>query len=181
MADSLELLRQSCGNLPVLDLACGGGRNGSFLADQGLSVIFADRNQAALDDIAAARSGCGFSQYWAVDFEADDTHPLVDKSFGAILVFRYLHRPLMHAIKKAVQPGGIAIYETFTTEQPRFGRPSNPDFLLQPGELAATFSDWEVLHGFEGTSVSETSGNSQAIAQLVARKPDASTTSQSRL
>ena len=77
----------------------------------------------------------------------------------------------MSAIKRSVQPGGLVIYETFTVDQPRFGRPSNANFLLQPGELEETFKGWEILHSFEGLSISELSGQQQAIAQIVARRP----------
>jgi hypothetical protein len=77
----------------------------------------------------------------------------------------------MAAIKDSVQPGGLVVYETFTVDQPRFGRPSNPNFLLRPGELENTFYNWEILHSFEGVAISASSGQEQAIAQVVARKP----------
>jgi hypothetical protein len=62
---------------------------------------------------------------------------------------------------------GLLIYETFTAEQPRFGKPRNPDYLLQSGELGHMFADWEVIHSFEGIKENPT----RAVAQLVARKP----------
>ena len=77
----------------------------------------------------------------------------------------------MAAIKESVQPGGLVVYETYTVEQPRFGRPTNPDFLLRPGELQDTFCNWETIYSFEGVSISETGGKEQAIAQIVTRKP----------
>ena len=80
--------------------------------------------------------------------------------------------PVLDPLKASVQPGGLVVYETFTTYQPRFGRPSNPNFLLRPGELEDTFSNWNILHSFEGVTHSESGGGNQAIAQIVARKPD---------
>lgn len=156
---------------PVLDLACGSGRNGLYLLDLGLSVVFADRQQSQLDEIASQCESNKRARIWAVDLEQPEGNPLAGRFFAAILVFRYLYRPLMKAIRESIQPGGLIVYETFTTEQPNYGRPSNPDFLLQPGELQETFAGWELLHSFEGISVCETSGREQAIAQIVARKP----------
>ncbi|WDE13416.1 class I SAM-dependent methyltransferase [Thalassomonas haliotis] len=159
--------------LPVLDLACGFGRNGLYLVSQDLPVLFADLNTYALAQIeqqAAALNAQGLASYWHQDFELPGSTPLKGKVFSAVLVFRYLHRPLMAAIKQAVKPGGVIIYETFTRAQAEFGRPKNPDFLLEPGELAACFSHWHMRHHFEG--IVESNGVKQAIARIVAVKPD---------
>ena len=155
----------------VLDLACGSGRNGLYLVARGQSVTFADRQQDALNDVSKYLQDNRLARYWCVDFEGAESDPLKGLSFSVILVFRYLHRPLMPAIKRAVHPGGLVIYETYTVNQPRFGRPTNPDFLLQSGELETIFDGWEILHRFEGQSISESSGQQQAIAQIVARRP----------
>ncbi|MCX2978637.1 hypothetical protein [Candidatus Marimicrobium litorale] len=156
----------------ILDLACGNGRNGIYLVQQGQRVVFSDREKNKLDGISRLLDPSELTSYWCVDFEEPRTEPLSLGSFSAIVVFRYLHRPLMQAIKHGVQRGGLIIYETFTIDQTRFGRPGNADFLLQPGELEDVFRGWEILHSFEGVSVSELNGQQQAIAQLVARKPD---------
>jgi tellurite methyltransferase len=166
----LPAISQAGRSGPVLDLACGSGRNGIYLVKQGQPVVFADRRQAVLDDIAQELEGNELASYWAVDLEQPECNPLAKNSFAAILAFRYLHRPLFASLKASVQPGGLVVYETFTTSQPRFGRPSNPDFLLRPGELEDTFSNWNILHSFEGVTRSETGGRDQAIAQIVARK-----------
>jgi SAM-dependent methyltransferase len=160
----------------VLDLACGSGRNGLFLAARGIPVTFADIRRDALDQVATAleQSGGGaapaINSLWQVDFEQGNPDPLQGRRFGAVLVFRYLHRPLMEAIARAILPGGLVVYETFTVDQPRFGRPRNPDFLLRSGELPGYFPCWETLHCFEGELRDAESGKQQAIAQFVARK-----------
>jgi len=61
--------------------------------------------------------------------------PLGTRRFAGIVVTHYLHRPLLPNIARALQPGGVLLYETFGIGNERFGKPSNPDFLLQPGEL----------------------------------------------
>jgi hypothetical protein len=102
-----------------------------------------------------------------VDFEAADSDPLQGKCFNAVLVFNYLHRPLMPSIRQVINPGGLIFYETFTVNQRQFGRPSNPDFLLQPQELRSYFEDWEVMHYFEG----EKQEPARAVASIIARRP----------
>ena len=87
--------------------------------------------------------------------------------FSAVVCFRYLHRPLFPFLMKAVEPGGMIVYETFTTGNRQFGRPNNPDFLLRPGELRKLFQNWQILHSYEGIQ----HGPDRAIAQIAARKP----------
>lgn len=162
---------------PVLDLACGHGRNGLYLIENDINVTFADINCECLKDIELSLSQYGetkqkLANCWNIDFEKAKTTPLKGKCFSAIMVFRYLHRPLFDQIKKAIKPGGLIIYETFTQQQAEFGRPKNPDFLLKSGELVDIFSDWEILHQFEGiVPIASTENNKQAIAQIVAIKP----------
>lgn len=152
---------------PVLDLACGRGQNGLYVAELGLPVILADRSADALKMAQdSAREKGVQPEFWEVDLESG-VDPLPVDHFHAILVFRYLHRPLIPKIRQAVREGGIVIYETFTDEQPKYGKPHNPDFLLRPGELAAWFEDWEVIHSFEGLLEAPR----RAAAQVVCRKP----------
>ena len=167
----LPTISQASRKGPVLDLACGSGRNGIYLVKQGHSVVFADHRQEVLDEVSHALEGNELATFWAVNLEHPGCNPLAGHSFAAILVFRYLHRPLFASLKASVQPGGLIVYETFTIDQPRFGRPSNPNFLLRRGELEDIFSNWDILHSFEGVTRSETGGRDQAIAQIVARKP----------
>lgn len=161
---------------PALDLACGAGRNGLFLLRHAVPVTFADRSPEALGKVReqlqeeSMQDYQGLARLWQTDLEGSTPKPLPGEKFGTILVFRYLHRPLFTAIKEAVRPGGLVLYETFTTDQPRFGRPRNPDYLLRQGELQSTFRDWEILHAFEGVVERPDGAGSQAIAQLVARR-----------
>ena len=171
---------------PVLDLACGSGRNGLYLVNQNIPVVFADIKESALEQVESTVTRHHYEEksttdFWQVDFEQDsfeqeELKPLAGKSFSAIIVFRYLHRPLFEQIKQAVIPGGYVVYETFTVDQPQFGRPKNPNFLLNHGELAELFSDWTIIHSFEGVidaknADANNASGKQAIAQIIARKP----------
>jgi SAM-dependent methyltransferase len=165
-------------NAPVLDLACGKGRNGLYLVENDIKVVFSDINDESLEQVGQSLNNMEeakqkLAQCWQVDFEQIDMSPLKGKSFSAIMVFRYLHRSLFEQLKQAIKPGGMIIYETFTEQQAQFGRPKNPKFLLKPAELVEQFSGWKVLHKFEGI-VEESSLNhtKQAIAQIVAIKPE---------
>lgn len=152
---------------PVLDLACGQGQNGLFLASLGLPVVLADRSPEALKEARMAAEGKDFPVVIReIDLENEE-NPLEEQYYRAILVFRYLHRPLIPCLKKAIRKGGLLIYETFTREQTRYGHPYNPDYLLKPGELSGWFKDWQVIYYFEGVLKDP----SRAMAQLVCQKP----------
>ena len=152
---------------PVLDLACGDGHNGIFLASKGFSVVLADRSEEALSQARLNARTAGVTvQFRQVDLEQEGVNPLEDLSFSAVLVFRYLHRPLIPCIRKSLKQGGILMYETFITGQARFGKPKNPDHLLKAGELLSWFHGWEVIYTFEGILGKPP----KAIAQLVCRK-----------
>lgn len=122
----------------VLDLACGGGRHARLLAGAEHSVLAVDRDPVAL----AAASGPGVSTL-QFDLEQPEAFrlpdwPLVPGRYSGIVVCNYLYRPLMGALFDSLDSGGVLIYETFGAGNGQFGKPSNPDFLLNPGELL----DW---------------------------------------
>lgn len=90
---------------------------------------------------------------------------LGDGVFDVVVVFNYLHRPLIPILKKCVKPRGIIVYKTFTVEQLQFGTgPKNPDYLLKPQELGDLFSDFDQFVYREECTC-------QATASLVARRP----------
>jgi SAM-dependent methyltransferase len=168
LLDHLDLLTALDRSLPVLDLACGTGRNGLLLVRRGIPVVFADRSAKALKVVKQRLAEDGLSgRIWQVDLEEPDPSPVSGQCFSAIIGFHYLHRPLFPVLLNAVKPGGLVVYETFTIMNRRFGRPNNLDFLLQPGELKSIFQVWEVIFHFEGIRQYP----DRAVAQIVARKP----------
>jgi SAM-dependent methyltransferase len=117
----------------VLDLACGAGRHARLFASSGHPVLALDRDPDAL--AAAAGPGIETLQY---DLEADGAAwPFAPGRFAGIVVANYLHRPLLPQLAAALAPDGVLLYETFARGNEAFGKPSNPAFLLQPGELLA--------------------------------------------
>jgi SAM-dependent methyltransferase len=158
-------------SLPVLDLACGTGRDGLMLAKHGIPVVFADKSASALEAVEQQLVKLKLpGRTWQVDLEKPGISPIVGQAFSAVIGFSYLHRPLFPALLAAVIPGGMVVYETFTTINHRHGGPTNPDFLLLPGELEAIFKDWEIIFYFEG----DLQNPNRSVAQLVARKPQQS-------
>ncbi len=112
----------------LLDLATGSGRNALFFAARGHRVTAVDID---LSRLPAAEN----VERVEADLESGEPWPLGDRSFGAVTVTKYLHRPLMPDLLQAVEPGGVLLYETFMDGNQRFGRPSRPDHLLKDGEL----------------------------------------------
>jgi SAM-dependent methyltransferase len=115
----------------VLDVACGGGRHSRLALGLGLRVVAVDRDLSGVADLGDAP---GFAAV-AADLEDGSPWPLPGRRFAGVIVANYLHRPLLPQLVASVAPEGLLIYETFARGNERFGRPSNPDFLLAPGEL----------------------------------------------
>ena len=157
---------------PIIDLACGRGRHALEAASSLGPVIAVDRNRTFLDELGSRsrRQGLTLARL-QTDLETDFGIPLKAESAGAILVFRYLHRPLAQSIEALLAPGGLLLYETFTIAQAeRPSGPSRPEFLLRPGELRSLFPGLEVLHYAESEPTGKLSTSEEAVAQLVARK-----------
>ncbi|MFD2368072.1 class I SAM-dependent methyltransferase [Pseudoduganella sp. GCM10020061] len=133
----------------VLDLACGSGRHAHLFARLGHPVLALDRDPEALARLAAENGVCphfengdrphfGALRTMCFDLERSTDAadwPFEPGRFAGIVVTNYLHRPLLPKIVQALRPDGILIYETFAAGNERFGKPSNPAFLLEEGEL----------------------------------------------
>ncbi|EON12191.1 bifunctional 2-polyprenyl-6-hydroxyphenol methylase/3-demethylubiquinol 3-O-methyltransferase UbiG [Pandoraea sp. SD6-2] len=118
----------------VLDLACGHGCHARWLAARGAQVTAVDRDEVAL----ATMSMLANVTTLAADLEGAPWPLAEGATFDAVVVTNYLHRPLLSHIAASVAPGGVLIYETFAQGNERYGKPSNPLFLLAPGELLDT-------------------------------------------
>lgn len=132
----------------VLDLAAGSGRHTRLLAGAGYAVEAVDREAALL----SAVSRLPRVTVRAADLEAGPW-PYAGEQFAGIVVTNYLHRPLFPLLADALAPGGVLIYETFMLGNERYGRPGNPDFLLQPGELLRAFSGPLQIVAYEAGTV----------------------------
>jgi SAM-dependent methyltransferase len=118
----------------TLDLACGGGRHARLLASFKHPVVALDRDPQALARVTQG-AGQGITTF-EYDLEAPGAAwPFQDARFAGIVVTNYLHRPLLAQLARALAPGGVLVYETFAQGNEVFGKPSNPAFLLAPGEL----------------------------------------------
>ena len=125
----------------VLDYACGSGRHARWLAARGMQVDAVDRDRTALDrlqDVTGVRAR-------EMDLEGEDW-PLAGGHYEAVVVTNYLYRPRFDDMLALLPPGGVLIYETFMVGNERFGKPSSPAFLLQPGELLERLrGEWTVV------------------------------------
>jgi SAM-dependent methyltransferase len=115
----------------VLDVACGRGRHARWFAALGHRVTALDRSAEALAAIGLPAERC---ETVLADIEGGPW-PLPGHQFDALVVTNYLWRPLMPTLLASIAPGGVLIYETFAAGNETVGKPSRPDFLLQPGEL----------------------------------------------
>ncbi len=145
---------------PVLDVACGGGRHAKLFAERGLDVVAVDREPQSIP-------GARFVQ---ADLENGSPWPFPGERFGGIVVANYLHRPLFPILSRALDGGGVLIYETFMRGNERYGRPSNPEFLLRPGELLEAFRELQVLAFEQGVTIRPKPAAIQRLCALKAAK-----------
>ena len=149
----------------ALDVACGRGRHALWLAHRGLDVRAIDRNAdviAALDAEAKHRG----LRLRAEVVDLEEGHPNLGRDVAdVIVVVHYLHRPLFPSLIRALGPGGLLVYETFTQAQAKRGKPTNPAFLLAPGELVELVAPLDVIASREGVF------EGRDVASVVARKP----------
>ncbi len=151
----------------LLDVACGSGRHARYFAARGALVTAVDRDAEAL----AVLAGSGQIEAVVADLEGA-AWPFAGRQFDAIVVTNYLHRPLMLQIVAALAPGGLLLYETFAEGQQRFGRPTNPDFLLQPGELLKAATGLHVLAYEDGVIGRPPLARVQRIAAIASGAAD---------
>jgi SAM-dependent methyltransferase len=115
----------------VLDVACGAGRHTRWLLERGYRVVAVDIDVAEVADL----HGDPRVEVVEADLEDGRPFPLRARRFDGVVVIHYLYRAILQDLVRAVAPGGILVYETFARGNERFGRPTNPAFLLRPGEL----------------------------------------------
>lgn len=119
----------------VLDVAAGHGRHTRFFLARGCQVTAADIDTSSLADLAD-HAACSVME---TDLEAG-SWPFTSRQFDAIVITNYLHRPHFPLLIDSLATGGVLLYASFGAGNERFGRPRNPDFLLQPGELLRAFA-----------------------------------------
>jgi rhodanese-related sulfurtransferase len=148
----------------ALDVACGRGRHALLLASAGFRVRAIDADASRIEALRTVAD----RWHLAVDAAVEDLErgaPAIDQgAFDLVLVFNYLHRPLVPIIVDAVAPGGLLFYETFTVDQAARGRPTNAAYLLKHGELPELVAPLSAIRAREG----EVSG--RMMASIVARR-----------
>ena len=168
-----EVLLQNQHLLPAkgkaLDLACGLGANALFLANKGLPCQAWDFSSVALEKLdTSAREQQLPIQTREIDLERD---LFPDEQFDLIVVSHYLHRPLCHAICKALNPGGLLFYQTFCQLKTSTQGPSNPRFLLKENELLSLFPLLNPVVYREERLIGDTSEGFRNQAMLIAQQP----------
>ncbi|WP_426415532.1 class I SAM-dependent methyltransferase [Aestuariirhabdus sp. LZHN29] len=168
--DACDLLANNLHLLPAqgraLDLACGLGANALLLHQQGLRVEAWDRSAEAL--LRVDEFSAGLVSTRQMDLEADSL-PLLN--FDVIVVAHYLYRPICKWIQKSLNPGGVLFYQTWHQQKRSEKGPSNPDFLLAPGELIELFPQLDVRVYREEGGCGDLSRGQRDFGQLIAQKP----------
>lgn len=150
----------------ALEVACGDGRNALHLAQRGWRVEVIDFAHGSLAKLLAAAR----REHLAVGaVQADlEEFPLPRGRYDMVVNVRYLQRDLFPALKDSVRPGGVVAFETFIRDQQQLGHPRNPAFLLERGELAERFADFDLVKFEEGRF--ETESGAAFLARALARR-----------
>jgi len=149
----------------ALDVACGRGRNAVWLAQQGFATTAVDRDPHQIGALEARAQAERLAiSPLVMDLEGGAV-ALGEAIYDVVVVVHYLHRPLFPALLAALRPGGVLVYETFTVAQAARGRPTNPAFLLEPGELPRLVAPLEIRAAREG----EFEG--RMVSSVVAMRP----------
>jgi len=156
----------------VLDLACGGGRNGRLFLARGHAVTLLDRDVGHVQDLKREAG----PEIIEADLESgapvfEGSGPLAGRRFGAIVVVNYLHRPLLVPLVQAIEAGGLLLYETFARGNEAYSRPRNPDFLLKSGELLDLVRGRMHVVAYEHGLIAEDGG--PGVKQRIAAVKDA--------
>lgn len=147
----------------VLDVAMGSGRNAIFLARNGFEVEGVDISEEAVNNALQSARENGISIHTSV-VDLEKYYQIRANYYDVIVCFNYLQRSLIPQMKDGLKIGGMIVYETFTIDQPKFGKPRNPDFLLKYNELLEMFRGFRCLRYREGII------DNKAIASLLAQK-----------
>ena len=145
----------------VLDVACGQGRHLRWFASRGHPVTGVDRSPDAIAAVATVGEAV------LADIE-NGPWPFAGREFAAVVVTNYLWRPLLPTLLASVAPGGVLIYETFAAGNETVGKPSRPDFLLQPGELLRACDGLRVI-GYEDGFID---APPRFVQRIAAQRPD---------
>jgi len=166
LVENFHLLRKGL----ALDVAMGEGRNAIYLATRGFDVDGVDVNPQCVAQARASARKLGAPIRAMIGNVEDGTYIIPLETYDLITVFNFLHRPLFKDIADGLVPGGTLAYQTFTVEQAQFGKPTDPNHLLESGELKRVFTDWEHLAYREFVGPAR-GGGQRAIASIIARKP----------
>lgn len=149
----------------ALDLACGAGRNAVWLAEQGWEVTAVDAAREAAEILRSRADERSLTINAVVANLEQSEFEIESSRWDLIVMCYYLQRNLFQEAKRGVKPGGILISIVHITEP---GEEAGPHRLI-PGQLEQFFSDWEILHRYEGKP--NDSAHHRAVAEVVARRP----------
>ena len=145
------------GSKRVLDYACGNGRHTVYLADLGYQVLGVDIQLPSLPTLNDCQPNTIELRCMDLEMEEFAFDPQLEK-FSGLIVTNYLYRPHLDKMLDLLDEGGVLIYETFAMGNETFGKPSNPNFLLQENELLEVVLAKKSfhIHAFESGYVEDT-------------------------
>ncbi|HTW86685.1 MAG TPA: class I SAM-dependent methyltransferase [Candidatus Binataceae bacterium] len=135
----------------ALDVGAATGRHSLALARAGLKVVAIDHSAVALETLGRAARAERLC-IWPIVAEFED-FPIPANKFDLVVNINFLDRTLTPALKRALRPGGMLLFDTFLIDQATLGHPRNRDFMLAHYELRALLEGLTLLRYQEGLTV----------------------------
>ena len=170
--DPVKVLRDHAYLLPAsgtaLDIACGRGSNALFLARHGLEVSAWDISEQAIQHLQEQATNMNLH----IDTRVCDViqNPPDENNFDVIVVSYFLERTLMPALIKALKPGGLLFYQTFSREHVDDTGPRNEDYRLASNELLKLCHNLHVVFYHEEELVGDTQQGFRNEVMLIGQR-----------
>lgn len=164
----------------ALAVADGEGRNGVWLAQQGLSVHSIDGSSVAQDKAGRLAATRGVALELELADLSDWSWPEATYDVVAAIFIQFagpeLRAVMFDGMKRCLKPGGLLLIEGYRPEQIAYGTggPRVVENLYTEVMLAEAFAEFEILElAAYDAEIQEGPGHSgmSALVDLVARKP----------
>ncbi len=136
----------------ALSVADGEGRNGVWLAQQGLDVVTVEYSPAAVEKARQLAKARGVQIDARVADVLNWDWPVAQFDVVAAIFIQFVgpaqRGPLLQHIKEALKPGGLLILQGYTPKQLEYktGGPPDAENMYTAALLRETFADMKILH-----------------------------------
>lgn len=163
-----EIAKNSVGT--IVDVACGYGRNATYISSFGVPVICVDINDNALEYIRTYTnlpSDHSQTQGLLTAIKLDSLHdpwPFANESVGAIINIHFFHPTLIEKFVRSIKSGGLLLIETID------GHGGNYLHLPRQGFIKTQLRDMFDIKYFKEKKVGPLQSNAATVKLLAVKR-----------